>query len=316
MVNSREVKLFEKEFLDLKDNANDKNNFTVDFAVENRQSPTKNDNPRLSTSNSIFFSSLKNSTEKFYELDLDSEIEVGGVGILNLKIKKDLNLELIFKKNLDFENISINIEVLENVKLNLVDFTNSKNLYKSIEIISHKNSGLKNSQFILNSKVSHTIVNLNESSTYDLKSVYFGDDCKNYILNKAIHLENNSKSNLMINGVAKNNSKIINDANVLIKKNAKKSISHQVMKNLILDDLTQIQSEPILEVENNDIVCSHASSISQISNEVLYYINSRGISKEDAIKLISSSYFELVIENISQELLKEKYTNYYENFNF
>jgi len=305
MANSREIKIIEKEFLE--------NKRITKFVLKGGK-VLNEVSKEIKTFFNLNFYEKEIKNEFFLELDKDSNLELLGNAILYLVIKEDINLELGFLSN-EFSNLSIKILVKENKKLNLIDFSNSKKLYKNIEIVLEKNSQLNNSQFILNSIVNQTQVILFEDSKYNLKSVYFGDNIKNYITNIAIHKENNSKSDLQINGLAKENSKIINDSKIIIEKFAQKSIGHQKMKNLILDEKSNIQSEPILEVKNNDVICSHSSSISQVSDRVLFYINSRGISKSDAINLISSSYFNEVIESILENNLKEKYQILIEEFN-
>jgi len=305
MANLRDVKLFEKEFEhDL--NSNEIIDLNIDFVSnKNISKGNLNDFNSKFISNSIYEKTL--SSKQYFNINSSSNLKISGSGILYLKIGSDCDLELDFE-DVNFSNVIVNIIVEKNKKLNLIDYSNSNKLYKNIEIFLEMGAILNTSQFILNSKINHNLVKLSKGSIYNLHSVYCGKNIKNYILNKAIHINSNSTSNLLINGVGKENSKIINDAKVLIENIAVNSISSQKMYNLILNPSSQILSEPMLEVKNNDVECSHASSISQINDEILFYLESRGISKQDSIKLIIDSFYLQVIEFISNLDLKKKYS--------
>ena len=63
-------------------------------------------------------------------------------------------------------------------------------------------------------------------------------------------------------------------------------------------------ANPQLEIYAEDVKCSHGSTTGQIDSEALFYLRSRGISKEKAIELIVGGFAEDILENIKNDDLK------------
>jgi len=108
------------------------------------------------------------------------------------------------------------------------------------------------------------------------------------------HKAPNSTSNLLIRGVFEDESKFHYTGLVKIEKKAQKSHAYQKNQNLILSDGVFVESEPFLEIEANDVFCTHGSTTGKINEDQLYYLISRGIRKEDAKRLIIQGFLDLV----------------------
>ena len=213
---------------------------------------------------------------------------------------------------LNLQNITIIVE--KNKHLELIEYCNSQNNWKTTNICLDKNAQVNNQQIIFNSKLFITNSYLKQNSSYNLYSVYYHKNSQNYILNSAIHKEEDTKSDLIINGAVSENSKTINDGLIKITQKAKKSNGYQTLNNTLLDDNSTILSEPLLEIENFNVKCSHGCSISQIKEDILFYMQTRGLTKKKAIKIVIEGYINQVISKISNKqynsLIKEK-TNLY-----
>ncbi len=83
-------------------------------------------------------------------------------------------------------------------------------------------------------------------------------------------------------------------------KDAKRSISHQKSRSLVYGDPKHVDIRPILLIEESDVEASHALSSGTIDDDVLYYLNSRGIDKVDALRLLIDSYLKC-----DEELIKD-----------
>ena len=79
-------------------------------------------------------------------------------------------------------------------------------------------------------------------------------------------------------------------------RSAIKSSANQNLKGIILDNTSSISGEPTLKIDNSQVKCSHGFSVSQISEEILFYMGSRGISKDQAIWLVIGGFFEMALE--------------------
>ena len=216
--------------------------------------------------------------------------------------KKDNSSVKVESENLDLETDSnITINVSEGIKLKILENSNASNLYRFLEVNLEKNSNLAYSQLILDSLMNISKVNLKENSVYVLKSAYFANNKQMYINNTANHIGKSSESNMQINGASRNNSKVIADGLVRIENQAPESSGHQQLSGIILDETSSILSEPILEIKNNNVRCSHGSSISQVKDEINFYMNSRGLSKDEIVNLIVTGYFNLAVSLVESE---------------
>src|SRR4029079_17856870 len=85
---------------------------------------------------------------------------------------------------------------------------------------------------------------------------------------------------------------------VRLRSPAKKANASQTNRNLVLTEGASAESIPNLEIEANDVKCSHASTVGPIDDEQLYYLESRGIPPEEAERLIVLGFFDDVFERL------------------
>ena len=120
------------------------------------------------------------------------------------------------------------------------------------------------------------------------------------------HEKANTKSDILIKNVVEKNNKSIINGLIRIDKSCFKAEGHQNINTLLLDKTSKVQSLPMLEIFTDDVICTHAATISSLDEEELFYIQSRGINSEDAKQLIVSAYKEfdksikLMNENIER----------------
>ncbi|MBN1779350.1 MAG: SufD family Fe-S cluster assembly protein [Candidatus Buchananbacteria bacterium] len=84
---------------------------------------------------------------------------------------------------------------------------------------------------------------------------------------------------------------------IKIHPNAKNVESYLDTKILLLSDQCQIQTQPDLEISNDEVKASHSASIGQIDQNAVYYLMSRGLNKVQAIKMITNSFLAEVEKN-------------------
>ncbi len=93
-----------------------------------------------------------------------------------------------------------------------------------------------------------------------------------------------------VKGVVSNGARVKVKGTVKIDKDAVGSDSFLAMKLLMLDDKSSAVAEPELEIENNEVKASHSASVGRIDEEQLFYLESRGVSKPEAEKLIIKGF--------------------------
>ncbi len=121
------------------------------------------------------------------------------------------------------------------------------------------------------------------------------------------HFHKSSFSDYAFYGIAKNKAFLGLNATSTIAPHMNKSEAHQKIAVIVMDQ-AKTEAHPSLVIDNYDVKASHANSIGQISPDHIYYLNARGINKEDATKLIVMGYFSPVLETFSEDI-KEKITN-------
>lgn len=214
------------------------------------------------------------------------------IEVVNNKIKANFNLIMdessIFLKNIDLMIIykdsdqNINFD-LENVKL--FEYFNNSNLDNVYNI--KNNSTCYLNRFSLNCSIK-TIINLNEGSKifYKYSCLNFNDN--NYVIN-INHNEKNSFSKIVNNGINLNDSKLDFLINSKILSNSTDVIANQDSKIILMGE-NNSSIKPNLLVKNNEIEASHSAYLGSFKSDDLFYLASRGINKNDSLKLLAKAF--------------------------
>ena len=107
-----------------------------------------------------------------------------------------------------------------------------------------------------------------------------------------------TRSNLLFKGAVEDVARSVYSGLVHLRPSAQKSNATQTNRNLVLTEGASAESIPNLEIEANDVKCSHASTVGPIDDDQLYYLESRGIPPEDAERLIILGFFDDVFERL------------------
>ena len=127
------------------------------------------------------------------------------------------------------------------------------------------------------------------------------------------HSDKHTESNLSNYAISKDNAKITMSNNASIKQGCSKSIAHQQAKGLTLSKASKIKALPNLFIDEYDVVANHACSIGSINKEDLFYLMSRGLTHEEASKIVVMGYVKPLLDNIKDETLKENINKEFEN---
>jgi|TARA_B110000263_G_scaffold88396_1_gene77251 Fe-S cluster assembly protein SufD len=246
--------------------------------------------------------------------------------ILFLTKNKSENLsqyrnEIIVKKN---SNIKI-IEQVKNLSNNLCFsnmFTNI-NLQEKAIIELNKLQNNNESQII----VDNTNINQETGSNSTLNTLLFGgsftrnnlsfsqngERCESNMNGVVIldnvefadnhtymdHLKANCESNELYKGIYLGKSKGVFNGKIMVRPDAQKINAFQANNNLLLSDDSSINSKPQLEIYADDVKCSHGCTIGQLDEDAIFYMNTRGISKEDAKAILTYAFASDALNKIS-----------------
>jgi Fe-S cluster assembly protein SufD len=104
------------------------------------------------------------------------------------------------------------------------------------------------------------------------------------------HLVPGTESTVILKGVASDQSKLKIKGLIKIEKNCPRTVSHLTQRVLLLSNEAQAETVPDLEILTDDVVCSHASSISNIDEVQLFYLMSRGLTKTQATDAVVKGF--------------------------
>jgi Fe-S cluster assembly protein SufD len=138
-----------------------------------------------------------------------------------------------------------------------------------------------------------------EGSESDLLAVYFGDqDQMLDFRTLQDHVAPRTRSDLLFKGAVEDRARSVYSGLIRLRHDAQKANAYQTNRNLVLSEGAGAESIPNLEIEANDVRCSHASTVGPIDDDQLYYLESRGIRPADAERLIVLGFFEDVFARL------------------
>ena len=140
----------------------------------------------------------------------------------------------------------------------------------------------------------------------DLLALYFGDgrqglDFRTY----QDHVAADTTSNLLYKGVVSDESRSIYTGLIRVRPDARGTNAFQTNRNLKLGDNAWVESVPNLEIENNDVRCSHASAVGPVDAEQQFYLESRGVPTGEAERLIVAGFLDEVLESLPIAAVRE-----------
>jgi Fe-S cluster assembly protein SufB len=122
---------------------------------------------------------------------------------------------------------------------------------------------------------------------------------------KMIHIGKNTKSRIVSKGISAGFSENSYRGLVKITKNASKSRNFSQCDSLLLGDKCGAHTFPYLEIQNQSATVEHEATTSKISEDIIFYLNQRGISTEDAVALIVNGYAKEVLNQLPMEFAVE-----------
>ncbi|MEO7803787.1 MAG: Fe-S cluster assembly protein SufD [Actinomycetota bacterium] len=111
-------------------------------------------------------------------------------------------------------------------------------------------------------------------------------------------------SDLLYKGALRDDAHTVYSGLIHVRPEGQETDAYQTNRNLVLSDHAKADSKPELEIENNDVRCSHGASVGQLNEDEIFYLVSRGIPRPEAEHLIVNGFFEEVAGRVSNEQIK------------
>lgn len=148
---------------------------------------------------------------------------------------------------------------------------------------------------------------LGEGSSGELLGLYFpgGRQHLDHHTNQ-LHRAPHAASDLLFKGALKDRARSVYQGYIKVYPHAQKTNAYQANRNLMLSKQARADSIPGLEIEADDVRCTHGATAGQIPEEYVFYLMARGIDRTNAERMIVQGFFEEVLNRIPVEGVRNK----------
>jgi Fe-S cluster assembly scaffold protein SufB len=258
---------------------------------------------------------------KYLNIDLDVnkdninlEFNVNKPLVLNININSSIDSTVNIKyigNNIAITKINTSLNN-SNIKLNVINLLD-KEAYNIIEFTNTLVDSNMTTNFIdIGGKVklSNLLTDLNSSnSTYNLNNLYLGINEDIIDMNYLINLNKpNTNSELVVEGLLNDKSKKSFKGTLDFKEGSSDSIGHENENCILLSDEAKSKSLPMMLCHEESVDGAHGVSTGKIDEEKLFYLMSRGLSKDESIRLILNANINKIVNciddvNLQQEII-------------
>ena len=140
-----------------------------------------------------------------------------------------------------------------------------------------------------------------------------------YVVNGGQHVDNHTSidhakphaaSHELYKGILDGTATAVFNGRIIVRKDAQKTDSKQTNKNLVLSDNAVIHTKPELQIHADDVRCTHGATIGQLDAESMFYLQSRGIGKQEARSLLTHAFAQDVIDRVKVQSVREDLERY------
>lgn len=138
-----------------------------------------------------------------------------------------------------------------------------------------------------------------EGANIDHHGIFVGRGHQHFrITAKMNHRAKNTTGHMKVKGILKDESYLYLDGLIRVDSNANKSISDLEEQTLLLSDKARSDALPALDIKTSDVKVSHSAAVMHADQEKIFYLMSRGLSKQEANNLIVEGFFENILSRI------------------
>ena len=181
------------------------------------------------------------------------------------------------------------------------------------QILQYKNSYYSSDVFTVGASLSRNEIHikmLDEGCESRLHGIYTGDDDQHSDHHIQVeHMKPNSTSHQVYRGTLKGKATSVFRGNIYVHPKAQQTCADQSSKTLLLSGEAEMNAKPQLKIFADDVKCSHGITIGQLEENILFYMKSRGISHENANKMLQKSFLSEALEAYPNEILKKYLLN-------
>jgi Fe-S cluster assembly protein SufD len=312
----------------------------VDFSFEddtkvlitrdlNQNENSKEVNPLVSLNNALIASYIGVTVKENYLLNkpliiyniTTKELKSTAINLkTDIVLEQNSSLKLINLFDDNSQNNFINTvqnfdiaedAILKNYKIDHKKNSNIKYSYNNINL--KKNSISENFIFSTGSKFIKNEINCNLNDEYSsafINGIINLTNSQHHEIKTNInHLAENTKSYQLIKSVLNENAKGIYQGKIYVDSKAQKTNGYQLSKALLLSENTEFDGKPELEIYADDVKCSHGATSGNLDEDAIFYLMSRGLSKQQSKELLINGFLLDAVEKITDLEIKELIKN-------
>ena len=239
---------------------------------------------------------------------------------LNFVLEKNSSLKLIDffndTSNKNFMNIFYNFNlkkdsILKNYK---IDKSLNKNLKYSFNNIDQEENSISET-FIFSSGSNYfkNEINCNLKGEYSsafINGIFSLQGSQQHEIRSTVnHLVENTKSYQLIKSVLGKNSKAVYQGRIFVDPKAQKTDGYQLSKAILLDETSEFNAKPELEIYADDVKCSHGSASGSLNENSIFYLMSRGLNYKQSKELLINGFMLDVVEKITNTEIRNLIKN-------
>ena len=205
-----------------------------------------------------------------------------------------------------------NIKIKSKASLTNIFINNSRcngYFYRYIKNILEKESSCDNYLLSTGLKFNKLDIEINLSEENSRSSIFSALNLigleHQEIKTRINHNAPNCQSYQKVKNVLNDQSKGIYQGKIFVKSIAQKTDAYQLSKALILNDKSEFDAKPELEIYADDVKCSHGSTSGSIDFDSIHYLKSRGIPEHEAIKMLINGFLNEVLEKLEDVKIKK-----------
>lgn len=145
-----------------------------------------------------------------------------------------------------------------------------------------------------------------EDAQAQVNGVMFTEGKQHLVYNTHQHHEQPfCRSDLLYKGALQDRSRLVWRGMIKVDRGAQKTDAYQRNDNLVLSDHARADSIPGLEIEADDVRCSHGATAGRVDDEQVFYAQSRGLTRKEAARMVVNGFFQQVFDRITIESVRE-----------
>ena len=216
-----------------------------------------------------------------------------------------------------------NIKVKSGIYAYILDVTNNENINVDIDgdstlkyiVMSSQstNRKFKNSGELIYIEISLDKTNedicvdlVNENASFNGKTLSLAKSIESNYTQRVNHLARMTESNISNYGIALEKGQLMFDTTGFIERGMSKSKCAQLAHGVVMDEESVVKSKPILLINEYDCLANHGAAIGKMSDETLFYLMSRGLTRNEAFLLVLQGIVKPFLDEIPQDSLKEE----------